>query len=739
MLCSNDANDIGFAVGKSCSDETKYRLLKHCWVPEETYNFPVGAKRKLKFQRKWLFEFHWLAYSKLSDGALCKFCCLFGLKEVGKGGHAAVKSLVLTPFDRWKDAKEQFRYHQNLQYHKNAVVTSQSFMDVHDGKIVDISLQINKAMKLEIEQNRKALSSIIETIIFSGRQDIALRGHRDAGPIKANSPPENDGNFRSLLRFRIEAGDDTLHNHLKTSTFSWTSPQIQNELIEICGNIILDKIIAKVRRAKYFSILADGTTDIGGIEQFSLCVRYVEKIDDREILREDFLKFVPIVDATGEGLSNTVKTHFNQMGLYLINCRGQGYDGARAMSGIFQGCASRIMVDFPHAPYVHCVSHSFNLAVGDSCKISIIRNTIGTINEIINFFRYSAKRQNRLNEAVNEVDCVIKKKRLQRFCETRWVERLDSIITFKEFFVPIYNALEKIHESENDESSKKAFMFQKTIKDGGFIITMNVISEIFSLCEPLSVSLQSKNADLASTINMADNLSLLLKDYRNNAESKFHELFIEAKSCVEEIGEEINIPRIANQQRYRANYQQYNSEDYYRISVYIPLIDHFITQLELRLLAHKELLSKIESILPNKIINLDEKAINASIDLILLQWPDIVIINDNIVKKEALLWKQRWVGSTEKSNNFIDALNHCDQAIFPNIYTIIKTCATVPVTIATPERSFSTLKRIKTYLRNSTGETRLNGLATLSIHREIPIMIEEVIAKFSEKNRRLAL
>lgn len=55
------------------------------------------------------------------------------------------------------------------------------------------------------------------------------------------------------------------------------------------------------------------------------------------------------------------------------------------------------------ATYLHCASYSFNLAVGDACKIPIIRNSIGTINEIINFFRKSAKRQSKLNEAVNQV------------------------------------------------------------------------------------------------------------------------------------------------------------------------------------------------------------------------------------------------------------------------------------------------------------------------------------------------
>lgn len=111
--------------------------------------------------------------------------------------------------------------------------------------------------------------------------------------------------------------------------------------------------------------------------------------------------------------------------------------------------------------------------------------------------------------------------------------------------------------------------------------------------------------------------------------------------------------------------------------------------------------------------------------------------SDSIVKKEALLWKLKWETSNETPRTFIDSLQLCSNSLFPNIYNILKVCATLPVTVATVERSFSTLKRIKTYLRNTTEEKRLNGLALMSIHREIEISVSEVLDKFCEKNRKL--
>lgn len=315
--------------------------------------------------------------------------------------------------------RETFRYHENSEYHKNAVVSAQNFLDVHDKKAVNIGLQLNQARRLEIEKNVKILSSIIETIIFIGRPEIASRGHRDAGPILLEHPLENDGN-RSLLRFRMASGDQVLMEHMDASKLQYTSPKIQNELIEIGGSIISEKIASKIN---------DETTNISGIAQFSLCARYLDKSNESVILREDFLTFLPVEDASEEGLLSSLKETCIKLTLNLGYLVGQGYDGASAMRGEFNGCAVRIKRDYPQALYVHCASHSLNLAIGDACSVSIIRNSLGTIlGEIINFFRCSAKRQKNLNNVCLEMDSGIRKRRLTKFCETRWVERFEAII-----------------------------------------------------------------------------------------------------------------------------------------------------------------------------------------------------------------------------------------------------------------------------------------------------------------------
>jgi hypothetical protein len=86
----------------------------------------------------------------------------------------------------------------------------------------------------------------------------------------------------------------------------------------------------------------------------------------------------------------------------------------------------------------------------------------------------------------------------------------------------------------------------------------------------------------------------------------------------------------------------------------------------------------------------------------------------------------------------LEVLDVCDVDMFPAIHTLIHILATLPVSVATAERSFSTLRRLKTWLRTRMVEDRLNGLALMHIHRDISIDIDQVIDRFSKnKNRKL--
>ncbi len=79
-------------------------------------------------------------------------------------------------------------------------------------------------------------------------------------------------------------------------------------------------------------------------------------------------------------------------------------------------------------------------------------------------------------------------------------------------------------------------------------------------------------------------------------------------------------------------------------------------------------------------------------------------------------------------------------SIFPNLFILLIIFLTVLVTSAQSERSFSVLKRLKTWLRSTIGQVRLSSLAIIQMNlAELSIVnIESVINIFaSEKKRRI--
>ena len=55
--------------------------------------------------------------------------------------------------------------------------------------------------------------------------------------------------------------------------------------------------------------------------------------------------------------------------------------------------------------------------------------------------------------------------------------------------------------------------------------------------------------------------------------------------------------------------------------------------------------------------------------------------------------------------------------IFPEFSKMVHILAVIPVTSCSAERSFSALRRLKTYLRSTMGQRRVNNIALLNIER----------------------
>jgi hypothetical protein len=125
---------------------------------------------------------------------------------------------------------------------------------------------------------------------------------------------------------------------------------------------------------------------------------------------------------------------------------------------------------------------------------------------------------------------------------------------------------------------------------------------------------------------------------------------------------------------------------YFRITIAVPLFDDFIRQLKERFTNHKKIISSLYFLLPNKCANSELEASNFEL---YSEFLDL-----DALSNELKLRKRKWCNKPilERSSEILEEYSNCNQHFFPNISFLLKVLATLPVTTATPEKTFSALK-----------------------------------------------
>ena len=80
----------------------------------------------------------------------------------------------------------------------------------------------------------------------------------------------------------------------------------------------------------------------------------------------------------------------------------------------------------------------------------------------------------------------------------------------------------------------------------------------------------------------------------------------------------------------------------------------------------------------------------------------------------------------------LSGLSVAERAAFSGVLNVVKLLLVLPATNATSERSFSALRRVKTYLRSTKSQERLNNLLVIHVHKEKvdSLALEKVAQEF---------
>ncbi len=321
-----------------------------------------GSKSR-SFNALWYHKYQWLEYSVEKDAAFCYACRLFSTGATGR----AEEVFTRTGYRDWKHASGKqglFEKHSNCHAHKQAMVSWGEYKK-NAQKGTTIADRLDSTRSLQIQQNRHYIRTVAEVILLCARQDIGLRGHRES------QLSLNRGNFLEILSL-VASHDTTVQERLLHGPKNavYTSPSIQNSLLNVMANMVRKTICNAVREAGVFSLLADESKDCSKQEQLTIILRYV---DDKAIIHENFLTYVQATSLTAESLAAYLVDTLRKCQLDPESIVSQGYDGASVMSGRCSGVQQRLREFAPHAIYIHCYAHTLNLVLVDCKNGSVCR------------------------------------------------------------------------------------------------------------------------------------------------------------------------------------------------------------------------------------------------------------------------------------------------------------------------------------------------------------------------------
>ncbi|XP_050522517.1 uncharacterized protein LOC126895075 [Daktulosphaira vitifoliae] len=193
------------------------------------------------------------------------------------------------------------------------------------------------------------------------------------------------------------------------------------------------------------------------------------------------------------------------------------------MSGQFNGAQAIIRQSHPLATYIHCAAHVLNLVISYSCSLQEIRNCLGTISKVRDFFIYPQRKDVLKSQIEESQECITKKKNIKTIM--RWVERFHAVNDFLELFEYVIESLFIISKWNDNETSSQASNLRTSILKGDFIICSLIVNKVFSYGLPLSKQLQRINIDLGEAMDLAEGTIKELQTLRSNVESEFHKIF----------------------------------------------------------------------------------------------------------------------------------------------------------------------------------------------------------------------
>ena len=719
------------------------------------------AKVYRSFRSSFYATYQWLEYSVEKDSVYCFYCRHFAKLDRDSRTKTDDRTFVASGFRNWKKCygsdpkRNKLLKHQLSSAHSGAVAAHGAFQTVkrNNDSRQSVLGMISDAHMQTVRENRHYLKTLCEILCLTAERQIAQREssqfrQKDVDLESLDFGP-NSGIFLAILGL-VAKHDKIVATKIRSgpNNAKYTHHTVQNALLGIMAEMVVQEISSEICSAQYFSVLADESKDMSKKEQVSVIVRYLF----RGSIHEEFVGLTETQSLNAQGLTDTIVNNIRRLSslsnssnsILMQNCIGQGYDGASVVAGHLSGVNVLIRDRYaPCAQYIHCFNHRLNLVLVDVVKsVSCCAETLSLLQSFYVFLSGSSIHQRWVSMQRQDNLKVIELKSLS---ETRWACQSVMITAFCSRLEQFLAVLQVIIDSDCDAArvvAARGFLGQV---DRTFVRYLFALKHVLMSAKSLSDFLQNPENSLSDALAVVESFVSVLQNMRSD--EKCDEFWTEA-NCV---CESLNIPeRVARRKRrlcsrlagsvvdapVEGSDSDPESFQTFKRNIF-AVIDKMLSEIDRRFSdKSKKTMKGIDALTPKSENFLDENMIREFADeyssLINVDYLSAEIANLHQLlqrKKEAdsedfpvsLLQLQSYI------HRLHDAFAECDK--------LITIACTLPISTASCERSFSTLRIVKSYLRTSMGNDRLQDLLILGIHRAraSKLNLNDVVSHFAQK------
>ncbi|KAM9342344.1 zinc finger MYM-type protein 1-like [Pholidichthys leucotaenia] len=526
----------------------------------------------------------------------------------------------------------------------------------------------------------------------------------------------NRGNYLELLSFLAE-NDTDLHYHLSTNkVFCGTLGKVQNDLINAITKVIEEEIKKESHKAPFVAVMVNEMKDASNAVQLALVLRYVTDAG----VKERFVRFEDVTSGKRADSIAALIVHFLDEYECLDKVVAQCFDGTVVMSSRLNEVQAKIKEKAPMASFIHCYAHRLNLVLTQGVsKLKECKIFFAHISDLAAFFSRSPR--------CTELLDTICQRHLPRVAPTQWQYTLRLVSTvfkkrgaLKELFQHILDH----HEEYDEDDVRCADGFITRLDDFEFCFLLHTFSRIFECSDVLFAVLQNKTLDAQFCVAKVTEFC----DTTERERGRFGEIY-EATMRVSSV---LSARRGPVQGDLCAYYQQLHSS----------VLDNILCQIRNRFQDHEKLMF-LSLLDPQQFQTYRKKFPHAALSS--LTQSHRTLFDLSRLKTELTVMYAMTDFEGKCPTDLLDFLQKKNLSeSMQQLYTLVCLVVTMPLSTVSGKGTFSALKRIKTYVRNTTGQTRLSALASMAIEKDLLLELKRtdnlynrVIELFLRKERRM--